>query len=83
VLAFHYQFELIHPFFDGNGRVGRMVMFSQCLTNGVQPFIVVDDRREEYLSALNRWPDNPQALAALAADLQSLYKEQFLYLIGD
>ena len=40
IVDFHYRFERIHPFQDGNGRIGRMVLFKECLRNGVLPFIV-------------------------------------------
>ena len=43
IIDFHYKFELIHPFGDGNGRVGRMIMFRECLRNNIMPFIVLDN----------------------------------------
>ncbi|MDE5549190.1 MAG: Fic family protein, partial [Clostridia bacterium] len=42
ILDFHYKFECIHPFGDGNGRVGRMIMFKECLKNNIMPFIILD-----------------------------------------
>ena len=49
---FHAQYEKIHPFQDGNGRTGRMILFKECLKNGIVPFIIEDNNREEYEKAL-------------------------------
>jgi Fic family protein len=59
ILDFHYNFETIHPFQDGNGRVGRMIMFRQCLCHNIAPFIISSERREEYINGLVRFPDDP------------------------
>src|SRR5690606_16803163 len=48
ILDFHYRFEIIHPFQDGNGRVGRLIMFKECLANGIVPFILDDDLKMFY-----------------------------------
>lgn len=50
---FHAEFEKIHPFQDGNGRTGRMLLFKECLKSRVMPFIIGDDRKAEYYEALN------------------------------
>lgn len=50
---FHAMFEKIHPFQDGNGRTGRMLLFKECLRSNVMPFIIGDDRKAEYYEALN------------------------------
>ena len=42
IIDFHYHFECIHPFGDGNGQVGKMIMFKECLKNHIMPFIVLD-----------------------------------------
>ena len=55
ILDFHVRFERIHPFQDGNGRVGRLLMFWQCLQNGVTPFIVTEDLRLYYYRGLQNW----------------------------
>lgn len=52
---FHASFEAIHPFSDGNGRVGRLVMFEQALSSAVVPFIVSDDLRPFYIRGLREW----------------------------
>lgn len=55
ILNFHVNFELIHPFQDGNGRVGRLVMFKECLANGHVPFIITDDLKMYYYRGLREW----------------------------
>ena len=50
---FHADYEAIHPFQDGNGRTGRMILFKECLANNIVPFIIRDDRKTEYYHALN------------------------------
>lgn len=55
ILEFHYQFERIHPFQDGNGRIGRLVMFQECLRNGIVPFIIEDDLKMFYYRGLSEW----------------------------
>ena len=55
IIQFHYEFEKIHPFQDGNGRVGRLIMFKECLRNGITPFIIEDDIKEFYYRGLKEW----------------------------
>ena len=55
ILNFHVQFERIHPFQDGNGRVGRLVMFWQCLQAGIVPFIITEDLRLYYYRGIQNW----------------------------
>lgn len=54
ILDLHQRFEAIHPFQDGNGRVGRLVMFKECLANGIVPFIITDDLKMFYYRGLQR-----------------------------
>ena len=56
ILDLHYRFECIHPFQDGNGRVGRLVMFKECLANGHVPFIITDELKMFYYRGLQHWP---------------------------
>lgn len=56
ILDFHHRFESIHPFQDGNGRVGRLIMFRECLRNGHVPFIITDELKMFYYNGLRNWP---------------------------
>ena len=55
ILDFHHRFETIHPFQDGNGRVGRLVMFKECMANGIVPFIITDQNKMFYYRGLQNW----------------------------
>lgn len=55
IVAFHVAFERIHPFQDGNGRVGRLILFKECLKNRVLPFIIEDDLKLFYYRGLREW----------------------------
>ncbi len=55
IVAFHADFETIHPFQDGNGRVGRLIMFKECLRNGIIPFIITDEAKLFYYRGLAQW----------------------------
>lgn len=56
LIDFHHRFESIHPFQDGNGRVGRLIMFRECLRLGYVPFIITDDLKMYYYNGLHHWP---------------------------
>ncbi len=55
VIDFHQKFETIHPFQDGNGRVGRLLMFKECLANGIVPFIITEELKFFYYRGLKEW----------------------------
>ena len=55
LLDFHVRFERIHPFQDGNGRVGRLILFKECLRNGIVPFIITDELKLFYYRGLQMW----------------------------
>ena len=61
IVDFHVNFERIHPFGDGNGRVGRMIMFKECLKNDIMPFIIFDDNKQYYMRGLREY-DNEKGL---------------------
>lgn len=56
IIDFHQRFEAIHPFQDGNGRVGRLIMFRECLRNAYVPFIITDEFKMFYYNGLRNWP---------------------------
>ena len=55
IIDFHCKFERIHPFQDGNGRVGRLIMFKECLANNIVPFIITDELKLFYYRGLSNW----------------------------
>lgn len=58
IALFHKRYESIHPFYDGNGRTGRLIMFKQCLQNSVLPFIIDDNDKMFYYMGLKEWQEN-------------------------
>jgi hypothetical protein len=74
ILQFHYEFEMIHPFQDGNGRVGRLIMFKECLRNGIVPFIIEDDIKEYYYRGLKEWKREPNYLIDTCLTAQDRFK---------
>ena len=75
IIDFHKRFETIHPFQDGNGRVGRLIMFKECLSNGIVPFIITDDLKMFYYRGLQNWPDIPGYLRDTCLAAQDNYKK--------
>lgn len=57
IVDFHQRFESIHPFQDGNGRVGRLIMFRECLRHGYVPFIITEELKMYYYNGLRHWPE--------------------------
>ena len=73
IIDFHKQFESIHPFQDGNGRTGRLIMFKECLASGIVPFIITDDLKYFYYRGLQNWPDIPGYLRDTCLTAQDNY----------
>lgn len=74
LLDFHYRFERIHPFQDGNGRVGRLILFKECLRFGILPFIIDDDIKLYYYRGLKEWPRQKGYLTGTAESQQDRFR---------
>lgn len=83
--AFHARYEMIHPFQDGNGRTGRILLFRECLCHNIVPFIIEDARRPEYLDALKSYRQNESVteLVALFQKEQNYYLEKCQYFFAE
>jgi Fic family protein len=81
IVEFHTLFETIHPFQDGNGRVGRLVLFKECLKNGIIPFIIDDDKKLFYYRGLKEFTRDKQYLLDTCRDAQDKYGEMISYFI--
>lgn len=82
VLAeFHARYESIHPFQDGNGRTGRLILFRECLKNGIVPIVIEDANRNEYLEALKEYREEKslEKLIVLFEKEQQFYLEKCKY----
>ena len=79
ILDFHVQFERIHPFQDGNGRVGRLLMFWQCLQNNIEPFIIMEELRMFYYRGLQNWGQVNGYLRDTCLTAQDEYKKLMEY----
>ncbi|MDY4409235.1 MAG: Fic family protein [Prevotella sp.] len=79
VIGFHQRFEVIHPFQDGNGRVGRLIMFKECLANNIVPFIIDEDLRFFYYRGLREWPHIKGYLLDTCLTAQDNFKDLLDY----
>lgn len=76
---FHARYEAIHPFQDGNGRTGRMILFRECLKNEkMQPFIVLDEHRNKYIDGLKQYREEhctDQLIELMEIEVDAYYKQ--------
>ncbi|TKB97006.1 Fic family protein [Pedobacter cryophilus] len=79
IIDFHQKFEVIHPFQDGNGRVGRLIMFKECLANNIVPFIIDDDFKIFYYRGLQQWDHVKEYLMDTCLSAQDNYKAILKY----
>ena len=79
IVAFHVAFERIHPFQDGNGRVGRLILFKECLKHGIVPFIIEDDLKYFYYRGLSQWDREKGYLMDTCLTAQDRFKAYLDY----
>ena len=79
IIEFHVKFERIHPFQDGNGRVGRLIAFKECLKNNIVPFIILDTKKMFYYRGLNKWDEEHGWLIDTCLDGQDTVKGYLKY----
>ena len=79
ILDFHVKFERIHPFQDGNGRVGRLIMFKECLKHNIVPFIIEDNQKLFYYRGLKEWDNEKGYLKDTCLTAQDKYKADLNY----
>lgn len=83
IIEFHYRFERIHPYQDGNGRVGRMIMFKECLKNDIVPFIIEDIHKQYYYRGLQNYKEDKIFLIDTCLNSQDHYKTYYEKMIGN
>ena len=79
ILTFHVRFERIHPLQDGNGRVGRLILFKECLKYNIVPFIIEDSRKMFYYRGLQEWDREKGYLTDTCLSAQDTFKKYLNY----
>jgi len=79
ILDFHYRFERIHPFQDGNGRIGRLILFKECLREGIVPFIIDEELKLFYYRGLSEWTSERGFLRDTCHAAQDKFKQYLDY----
>ena len=74
IIEFHVRFEKIHPFADGNGRVGRMIMFKECLKHNIMTFIVLDIDKSFYMRVLKEYNNDKMFLIDTIKNEQDIFE---------
>ena len=74
IIRFHHEFESIHPFQDGNGRVGRLIALKECLRYNIVPFIIEDSKKHFYYRGLSEWENEPGYLIDTCLDGQDTFR---------
>lgn len=82
IVAFHCRFEAIHPFQDGNGRVGRLIAFEECLAHQVVPFIIEENHKAYYYRGLSQYATTPEFLLDTCRSAQDRYAAWVRYFEG-
>jgi len=83
IIEYHYRFEKIHPFQDGNGRTGRFIMFRECLKNNITPFILDDNHKQFYYRGLKEFENVRGYLIDTCLSEQDVYTEWVKYFYGE
>lgn len=76
---YHWRFESIHPFQDGNGRVGRLLLFRECLRNGIMPFVIDNEHKLYYYRGLSEFKQTPGFLIGIMQSAQGVYEAWISY----
>jgi Fic family protein len=77
IIDFHVKFEQIHPFQDGNGRVGRLIMFKECLAHGIMPFVIEEKNRVFYLRGIEHYHSDKTQLTETILHEQDVFKGRY------